>query len=228
MFFDRYESDALLRQYIRAQYGPMQPTPYLASERFYRTILDEARPYLGDATALDVGCALGRLVFEYEKAGAKKSVGIDTSQRFIQFCNDRKAKESRAEFIRGDVVRAPLQENSFDFISCINVVDRVKNPQKLVDKLYALLSSGGILLLVDPYDWERSNTPKKFRVSDMKELLQEGKWELLKEQKSIEYVTPISDTEERTYSCHLLIVKSLARRTFYGRGKKVPPLWGGT
>lgn len=204
MFFGRYERKELLEQYLKTQWGPTLAEPYLKSENFYQEILQEARPYMRGAVALDVGCALGRLVFEYEKLGARRSVGIDTSRRFIQFCSERMAGES-VEFIRGDITQATFEENSFQFISCINVIDRVKNPQQLIDRLYELLSSGGVLLLIDPYDWELSKTPKRFRTDDMKKLL-DGRWKIVRERHDIAYITPVGGGD-RSYRCHMLILK---------------------
>jgi SAM-dependent methyltransferase len=207
MFFNRYERKELLEQYIKTQYGPAQNPPYLKSEPFYQTIVDEVKEYIPGASVLDVGCALGRMVFEYEKLGAKRAVGIDTSKQFIRYANTRKTGE-QVEFILGDIMKAPLPPRSFKFISCINVIDRVKNPPKLLETLHELLAFDGVLLLVDPYDWDLSPTLKEFRVDDMKTLINADKWQLIRERRNIEYTTPIAEGE-KSYQAHLVLVKKL-------------------
>jgi SAM-dependent methyltransferase len=202
-FFNRYEHKELLEQYLKSQWGPTLPTPYLNSEPFYQEILKEAAPYIAGASALDVGSALGRLVFEYEKLGAKRAVGIDTSKQFIRYCATRKTPGT--EFVVGDILKSPFPPHSFSFISCVNVIDRVSNPKLLVEKLHDLLVVNGVLLLVDPFDWELSSTPQKFRVSHMTELVTQ-QWQVLKERGDLSYTTPIG-AGERTYRCELVLLQ---------------------
>ena len=204
MFFDRYESKDVLEQYIKTQYGTLLKEPYLKSESFYQEILSEATAYVQNAVALDAGCALGRLVFEYEKLGAERSIGIDTSRQFIRYCEERKTQ--RTEFVCGDIVHAKFQKESFDFISAINLVDRVKSPQRLVETFGTLLKSGGVLLLADPYDWQLSPAPAMLHVGDMKELCGDS-WEVIRERRDVEYITPVGGGQERIYREHVLVLR---------------------
>lgn len=219
-FPSRYESPEVLKSYIRSQYGFfLKENPYTLSEDFYKKIISESAPYLNPSSlALDVGCATGRLVFEYEKIGVKKAFGVDSSKLFIDFCNLVKSgkkvtdfhtvRTSKAEFVRSDVLDLKFKIEPMDFISCINVIDRVSNPQGLVDALYTILKPGGILLLVDPYDWEMSPAPKKSHVRDMRFLLEGSRWGIEKEVRNIEYVVPISSSENKRYLCHLIIART--------------------
>lgn len=216
---NKYESGILLNNYVRSQYGPFLKTNiFLPSENFYQLIIKEAASFIFfNAAVLDAGCATGRLVFEFEKMGAKKSVGIDTSKQFIDFCNlvksrgfellNFKALSSEAVFLCADVLESKFEENSFDLISCINLLDRVISPKTLIDLLYLYLKPQGALLLVDPYDWELSPAPKNLHVPDMKDLLNNEKWEVKKEIRDIKYTIPLNDFANRDYSCHMVIVK---------------------
>ena len=221
---DYYERDSLLQNYICSQYGPfLKDKKYEKSESFYQKIIEESKFFLDkNSSVLDVGCATGRIVFEYKKLGVKKISGIDTSSNFINYCNFLKNNESKeilfdfqkqnnqtVEFFNKDIIQDIFEANLFDFISCINVFDRVSNPKILIEKLYLILRSGGVLLLVDPYDWGMSPSPKKFHVSDMKLLLDSRIWFIEKEMFNVPYVIKTGVNSEREYKCHFIIAKKL-------------------
>lgn len=215
----KYENSGVLDCYIRAQYGTYFPGGYDRAESFYHTLEEMLAPFIIPETrALDVGCATGRTTFAIARMGARHVVGIDTSKRFIQTCKKINAGAYTPElvslsnpgtvsFVRGDVSSYHFKDASFDLISCINVIDRDPHPRKLVARLHDLLTSDGILLLVDPYDWELSPTPRRERVGDMKELLDSDRWEIISEVRDIRYVIPIDKKHAHQYSCHAVIAK---------------------
>lgn len=202
----RYEDPALLEQYIRSQYGSfVLENPYTKSEGFYQSLIAEAASYLhANTLACDIGCSVGRLSFEWAKI-AKQTTGIDSSGQFIAFCESMRQQEA-VRFICADALTYAFVAESFDFISCINVIDRVGNPQLLVDIMGNVLVQGGTVMLVDPYDWALSPTPKKMRISDIKHLLTEETWNVKKET-WLDYTVPISHTKDREYRCHLVIAE---------------------
>ena len=211
----RYESRSLLVQYVRSQYGPFIEPPYLAAESFYERIIAESRSYLSPGPALDVGCATGRLVFEWERVSSR-ALGIDTSRRFIRYCllvrqgradiTYRPKPSSNAEFVHGDIMTHAFPER-FGFISCINLIDRVPDPARLENRLHTLLQTNGVLVVVDPYDWGLSPAPASVRVADMKELFPPSRWRVEKEVREIPYVVPMP--QEMRYLCHLLVLRKL-------------------
>ena len=194
---------------------------YDKSESFYKKILSESSPFLNNTSkVLDVGCGLGRLVFEYEKLGVKESFGIDSSRQFINFCRRIKngktnisyniKQDSICRFEHEDILKSNLKNNSFNFISCINVVDRVNDPLLLLKQLHRILDKEGFLCLVTPYDWEFSHAPVGSRFDDIKQVLVVGEWQIEKELYDIPYTVPFSRKIDKTYNCHLLIVRKIA------------------
>ena len=105
------------------------------------------------------------------------------------------------------MIKNQFAENSADFISCINVFDRVKNPAELFTALHATLDTNGILLITTPYDWRFSLAPKNLHVSDMKNVFNSNDWSIEKEIRDIPYAIPISKIRDRTYATHMLILK---------------------
>jgi SAM-dependent methyltransferase len=224
LFPNKYEGALVLRNYIRSQYGPFfLEAPYYHSETFYQTIISESLPYIrtGSSTC-DIGCALGRLTFEWART-AKHSIGIDSSKQFIEFCTTigqnktlrfEPALTCHPEFVCADALTYPFKEKTFDFISCINVIDRVTDPQLLIDVLYNALTPGGTLVLSDPYDWELSPAPAKRRLHNMQQLLTREHWALRKELR-VYYTIPIDDVRDRTYRCHTLIATKIRQSELF-------------
>ncbi|MEK7138286.1 MAG: methyltransferase domain-containing protein [Patescibacteria group bacterium] len=208
----------MLKNYVIAQWGPfIVDHPEYISEDFYSEIVEEAKKYIrADSNVLDVGCATGRLVFEYEKLGARSAVGIDTSSKLIDFCKKIKEKQvqkisypfdSRVSiFIEGDVVLVDFKDK-FSFLSCVNVIDRAENPILLIRKCFDLLKMGGVALFVSPYDWDFSPAPKHLHVSDMKNLFDLRRWEIIGE-KWLSLNMPI-EKETKLYDCHLVVVRKI-------------------
>lgn len=220
LFTVKYEKKETLNQYILIQYGSfLVNNRFCHSDNFYRLVFTESIPYMQNhMKVLDVGCALGRLVFEFEKNGIYDCYGIDSSKRFINFCrkiqNGKitlekfKLHKSNAKFILGDIFFMDFQNKTFDFISCINVLDRVRNPNLLIDKLRALLANNGVLVLSTPYDWENSPAPSKHYITDIGVLLKKIGMKIEKDIKDIPYTIPLNDGY-RTYHCHLVIARKI-------------------
>lgn len=218
LFPSRYESREMLDYYLEAQYGPyLAEGPTNEFESFYQDVLSFARPYITEGTrTLDIGCATGRQVFEYAKLGAV-STGTDLSQRFIDACNAIKNGEQKevryylpadgsTSFLKDDISRTKLPEASFEFISCLNLIDRVPDPQLVLAAIEKLLVRGGVALLTDPYDWWLSPAPKRLHTDSMKSWFDENVWDII-EETLIPFRVPVSRNRIREYRCHLLIVR---------------------
>jgi len=217
LFATRYEEAALLAQYVRMQYGPFVEPAYAKSEPFYQELITRAAPHIREgARALDVGCALGRLVFEWEKLGAT-AVGIDPSRRFIQYCRLMQAKKAEGSFALKDHSEARLicgkfEEEAaslgqFDFVSCVNVIDRVDDPAAFLKTLSGSVRSGGALLITDPYDWELSPAPRRAWIEDFVKTFPANEWEIIWQEPQVPFTVPSSP--ERTYACHAALLQKL-------------------
>jgi len=66
----------------------------------------------------------------------------------------------RVRFRKGDALRLP-KLGTFDLLLAANLLDRVKDPQKLLlEVLPRLVRPGGLLLLTSPYTWTPEFTPR--------------------------------------------------------------------
>lgn len=134
--------------------------------------------------ALDLGCAVGRSAFELAKS-SERVVGLDYSHRFIETAQ-RLAKgesvvyerleegrqsttlvatapshvdPSRLAFVTGNAMDLPEDLGAFDRVHAANVVCRLSEPLRLLERLPNLVVSGGELLLATPCTWLESFTP---------------------------------------------------------------------
>lgn len=137
------------------------------------------------ARALDLGCAVGRSSFELAKHAAEV-IGIDFSQAFIDAAANLAAQgtlpyertdeadrstqlvatrpggvdPSRLQFEQGDAMDLRDDLGSFDIVHAANLLCRLPDPSKLIDRLPALVIPGGQLLLTTPCTWLEDFTPK--------------------------------------------------------------------
>lgn len=208
----------MLDYYTQAQYGPfLKKSPTDSFEDFYQSVVTIARECIdSDTRALDIGCATGRLVFEYASLGALKACGTETSDAFIHFCESLEKgavaevtypiPSAGIEFMKDDICRSDLPNASFDFISCLNVLDRVTNPTAALASIERIITPGGILLFADPYDWELSPAPKALHITDIKNVLHGGTWEICNEKRLV-YKIPTGKNSFRDYDCHLIVAR---------------------
>ena len=148
-------------------------------------LLQEARRHrVRPGRALDLGSAVGRSSFELAQE-VPEVVGIDFSKSFIRAARVLARRGSlrfrlklegkisrpamvkvpagklrkRVRFHSGDALRLPPL-GKFDLVLAANLVDRVKDPKKLLQKvLSGLVRPGGLLLLTSPYTWSEEFTP---------------------------------------------------------------------
>ena len=138
------------------------------------------------ARALDLGCAVGRASFELARRCAEV-VGVDYSDRFIKVADHLKANGSflfgsieegdlgrpchvvvsteidrgRVRFEPGDAMDLRTDIGTFDVVLMANLIDRLKEPRRCLDRLPGLLNPGGQLIITSPYTWLEEYTPRK-------------------------------------------------------------------
>lgn len=186
---DRAVSEYLLFHYGRAEdllphaFGPTDALEYPA--RCVSECLDvEALPE--NARALDLGCAMGRSTFELARH-CGEVIGIDFSQPFIDAAVDLQTQgcadysyavegelrqtasveidpaidRSRVSFEQGDAMDLRDHLGQFDVLLAANLLCRLTEPMKCLERLPGLLNTGGQLLLMTPCTWMEEYTPKE-------------------------------------------------------------------
>ncbi|EKD43986.1 MAG: hypothetical protein ACD_72C00046G0002 [uncultured bacterium] len=222
-----YNDQNTVDQYYKMQYGLYlkdKAAKNNLTESFYFVIIKLLKKYLKkDAKMLEVGCGLGRLVFESAKIGAEQSVGIDISKSFIDECdkigrNERnglisyfvktsKNNPDQIQFQVADAENLPFERETFDVVVCLNVIDRVAHPKKVLESIGRVLKKGGVAIIADPYDWSVDFTPVKNQIKNMKDYFRAGKWQVLSEQQRLPFILFFNSRQEAHYYDHLIVVR---------------------
>lgn len=135
-----------------------------------------------NARALDLGCAVGRQTFELARY-CSQVIGIDYSHAFIltarTLCRERNLPFEYIESgtrLRGSVARVPDIDCSrvffevgdaqnlrpdlgqFDVLLMANLLCRLPQPRRLLERLPELVNPGGQLIITTPNTWLESFT----------------------------------------------------------------------
>lgn len=105
-------------------------------------------------TALDVGCGEGMLTRELAQC-IPTVVGIDTDRPSIDQAR-RQAGELPVEYLLGDFLEYPFEEESFDLIASVATMHHMDATAALT-RMRALLRPGGVLALIG---LARANFPR--------------------------------------------------------------------
>ncbi len=135
---------------------------------------------------LDLGCAVGRSTLEMAR-NCREVIGIDFSHAFIDAAKllrsgaplgydrcDEAALSTRLEavvpagievprvsFQQGDAMDLPTDLGAFDRVHAANLLCRLPEPRRLLERLASLVKSGGELVLATPCTWLEEYTPQE-------------------------------------------------------------------
>jgi putative 4-mercaptohistidine N1-methyltranferase len=136
-------------------------------------------------TALDVGCAVGASSFELARS-IPTVLGVDFSHAFIRAARDLKHSHTlegsvlsegkrlqsftarivsehhpeRVEFETGDAMNLRGDLGKFDVVLAANLICRLPDPLRFIERLPDLVAPGGQLLLSTPFSWLEQFTPQ--------------------------------------------------------------------
>ena len=189
-----YESDQLLNEYLLFHYGnPSEILPYdfgpIDALNFPYRCVNECLDHAilpKEASALDLGCAVGRSSFELAKH-CLEVIGLDYSENFIRAANFLKdtgklpyqikvtgdicmpaVAEISSEIDRNhlsfevaDAHNLPSEWNNFDVVLAANLLCRMHDPRQLLARFPGLVKPGGQLILTTPHTWLNEFTPRE-------------------------------------------------------------------
>lgn len=184
-----YETRRLLDEYLLFHYGspqevlPWAEGPQSALGFAVRTVTELADFSRQPKSALDLGCAVGRSSFELAKH-VTSVIGIDFSQSFVDAAAQlilgdlpyQRVDEASAttalvtsvpadcpragvSFEQGDAMHLRADLGGFDLVHAANLLCRLTEPQRLIERLPDLVKPGGQLLLTTPCTWLADFTP---------------------------------------------------------------------
>jgi len=93
---------------------------------------------------LDIGCGGGILCEPLARLGANVT-GIDTNKKAIEIAKDH-ARKSKLKINYKNVDLMDINENKFDFITCMEVLEHVENPELIISQSRKLLKKNGLFI----------------------------------------------------------------------------------
>lgn len=132
---------------------------------------------------LDVGCGLGRATFELASSRGALTLGIERNVAMIRVASEllRRGRTTvprrrvglvydRDEVTRhcehpelvdfwiADAAALPFSASTCSGVACLNVLDCVADPYRLLTELVRTTGPGGVVAMACPYDWSESAT----------------------------------------------------------------------
>lgn len=104
----------------------------------YREALNLTKTVKANSNVLDVGCDGGNFTRSLMKYG--NVVGLDLSHSFISYAHNA---HSDLPFLVGDGQRLPFRDESFDLVTCLEVLEHVLNPNSLASEVHRVLTPRG-------------------------------------------------------------------------------------
>jgi SAM-dependent methyltransferase len=95
---------------------------------------------------LDAGCGMGRYLRVAAGMGARLAVGLDLSHA-VSAARELCTEFATVKLVRGDLLRLPLRNESFDHIYSLGVLDHTPNPRAAFLSLARLLKPGGRIVI---------------------------------------------------------------------------------
>jgi len=125
-------------------------------ERVKKRMVRWVRPG-ANHTILDVGCGAGYFLNlirnRYKEAGYEPTVvGIDISAHQVSYMAERMSREgiTRVVAATGNGEFLPFADESFDLVTCSEVIEHIRNPKRALEEMRRVLKPTGMLLLSTP------------------------------------------------------------------------------
>jgi len=99
------------------------------------------------AKILDIGCGTGKNIEELQNLGTV--FGLDSSPEALKFCKKRGLKN----LILGSAEKIPLNEEFFDIITMLDVLEHTDDNKTLKESYRILKEDGLIIITVPAFNW---------------------------------------------------------------------------
>jgi SAM-dependent methyltransferase len=151
----------------------------------YRVLADVVsrmfKPPSASPRILDVGCGPGNLLDYLTPYG--RIFGTDFSIDALRFCIGRGFNRQ----FRADFHNLPVQTDSFDLVTCIDVLEHLTDDRRAIGELQRILRPGGMLVVSVPafqFLWGDHDTlyghHRRYTTGELRERLEAGGFEMRK------------------------------------------------
>lgn len=129
----------------------VNPLQWFWHHRRFKNISQLIEPVKGEV--LDIGSADGTFTeIIVNQSKALKIIGIDILESSVKYANRRFKKDKRMEFLVADAHHLPFESNRFVAVFCLEAMEHVFNPQKVLGEIKRVLKPNGYLIILVPTD----------------------------------------------------------------------------
>jgi demethylmenaquinone methyltransferase/2-methoxy-6-polyprenyl-1,4-benzoquinol methylase len=124
---------------------------YGMDRRWKRTLVEMLK-LQGNETALDIACGTGDITFMLaRKLTTGAAVGLDITQKMLEIAERKRSNEklSNVAFNRGDIIRMPFEDETFDCVTAGYALRNVPDVAAAIREIKRVLKPGGRLLSLD-------------------------------------------------------------------------------
>ena len=118
--------------------------------RYKWPVISKLVPINLKGSILDIGCGTGKVLGEIVRLNPQaKIIGVDVSKYAIRIAS-KKLPNSKFHHIK-DGKKLPINDNSIDFIVCLDVIEHIYDIQNIYREFKRILRPGGKILITTPY-----------------------------------------------------------------------------
>jgi glycosyltransferase involved in cell wall biosynthesis/SAM-dependent methyltransferase len=133
-------------EYTGERYLPWEPNAQASYEHYHRYLL--ALPFADGKRVLDL--ASGEGYGTALLAGvATAAIGIEKDPQAVIHAINHYIR-SNLKFIQGSILDVPIQNQTFELITCFEAIEHVAEQEKVLDEVLRLLSEDGLLIISTP------------------------------------------------------------------------------
>jgi ArsR family transcriptional regulator len=85
-----------------------------------------------------------------------KVLAVDQSGPMLEAARKRLSSHRNVEFLQGDLERLPIADATVDAAVCVLVLHHIAEPEKVCAEMARILKPGGVALVVDMLEHDRS------------------------------------------------------------------------
>ena len=127
--------------YIKAHFDTAHESAHAADN--HSRLLDKVLPYVPERqAALDIGAGDGAFLSKLLQRGFTKIEGVEPSHAPINQAPETVRKYISQGFFKG----SHYDSDSFDLVTCFQVLEHVDDISNLIDSIYRILKPGGVFL----------------------------------------------------------------------------------
>ena len=155
---------------------------YVERRRLFRKVIKTYFPETRDIRCADIGSSTGANLTLFSEIGALVCVGLEYEYGAIQLAKNK----SSIPLLQGSGEELPFDQDSFDLVTCTDVLEHIRKDQTTVNEIHRVLRPGGYALITVPafqFLWghqdEVSHHLRRYRRREIEKILTQAGFKII-------------------------------------------------